>query len=42
MHFLFQIEVDEQDVDEWFRDLFGQLAGQVSCCQVFDVPCGGD
>ena len=29
--FLFQIEIDEDDVDDRFRSLFGQLAGGVSC-----------
>lgn len=29
--FLFQIEIDEEDVDDRFRSLFGQLAGGVSC-----------
>ncbi len=31
-HFLFQIEIDEDDVDDRFRGLFGQLAGSVSVC----------
>ncbi len=29
--FLFQIEIDEDDIDDRFRGLFGQLAGGVSC-----------
>ena len=27
-----QVELDEEDVDDRFRGLFGQLAGGVSCC----------
>ena len=35
--FLFQIEIDEDDVDDRFRSLFGQLAGGVSCIATLTI-----